>query len=933
MALSFPLVEPCQLLAEGTSLQKRRAWSELTYSGGLWCGCSEAVRDPAGLQELATSHGWLAGCWDRRALVDGGWGSAEVVESQVDGAIRLVAAAAVSATVAQDGDAPPERLLCWARRAAGLEEAALAEVWTCGSMDVWTYPALGRPHVHTSTLPHGHTSTLPHVHASTLPHIRLGDCFKALAALRPLQAGRLASVRDTALALLGDGVPVPTLSLRLPVLLARQEEGFLAWLLLEQLAGGFGAFFPAAGMELEPLAPDLRAALDTAWQAARRDPPPAVDGEPPLLTGVPSPATGPRGWGHHSPLTSSEDIRWRLTDLPRLGDGRPLAVGGTSLQAAAAVGLELLLAGRSYDPRCAISATLGPDGTLAGVEGIRDHGGPKLRAARSLRPRNGEALVVVSPEDRLSPAAQAEWEGQGVRVVVAATIAEARELASPAPSAAGLGEPAAERLGGVVVLHQPGSQPDERVAQQVATHLEARGYRVFVDRQPRVGIEWARVVEQEVQAAEAVVPLLSARSAQSELIVEQIEFACQAAARQHGRPRLLPVRIYDPGPLPAPLAARLGLLEALQWAGPGDDARLARELTQALQDPLRRDSEVSTEQLAPPTGVVPLESEFYIDRPSDLEFRLAVRRRDSIVRIKGARQMGKTSLLARGLQQAREAGLRVVFSDFQRFNSAQLESAESFCRALARWLAHDLELDASPDATWDPLLGPNWNFREFLLTRVLARLETPLVWAIDEADRLFPCEFGSEVFGLLRSFHNERALNPTLPWNRLTMALAYATEAHLYLADLNQSPFNVGTRIALYDFTPDQVAELNRRYGLPLRGEEEVARYHQLLGGQPYLTHRGLHLLVSQGLRLPALEQLADRDEGPFGDHLGRLVTLLARDASLTEATREVLRRRPCPNGEAFARLWSAGVLSGESNDGARPRCQLYARYLERHLL
>ena len=63
-------------------------------------------------------------------------------------------------------------------------------------------------------------------------------------------------------------------------------------------------------------------------------------------------------------------------------------------------------------------------------------------------------------------------------------------------------------------------------------------------------------------------------------------------------------------------------------------------------------------------GAVPLDSRFYIVREADAVFKTAITRRDSIVLVKGARQMGKTSLLARGLQQAREAGARVAFTDW-----------------------------------------------------------------------------------------------------------------------------------------------------------------------------------------------------------------------------------------------------------------------------
>src|SRR5205085_1906312 len=152
-------------------------------------------------------------------------------------------------------------------------------------------------------------------------------------------------------------------------------------------------------------------------------------------------------------------------------------------------------------------------------------------------------------------------------------------------------------------------------------------------------------------------------------------------------------------------------------------------------------------------GAVPLDSAFYIVRPTDDDFLSAIAREDSIVLIKGARQMGKTSLLARGLSEARKSRPKVVLTDFQKLNAA----------------------------------------------------------------------------------HNERSLDPAGPWQKLTMAIAYAMEAQLFITNIKQSPFNVGTRLYLEDFTPEQVAELNRRYGHPLKNTAELSAFYELLGGHPYL--------------------------------------------------------------------------------------------------
>jgi serine/threonine protein kinase len=332
-------------------------------------------------------------------------------------------------------------------------------------------------------------------------------------------------------------------------------------------------------------------------------------------------------------------------------------------------------------------------------------------------------------------------------------------------------------------------------------------------------------------------------------------------------------------------------------------------------------------------GAVPLDSEFYIVRSADEEFQVAIARQESIVLVKGARQVGKTSLLARGLQHARKTGARVVLTDLQNLSAAYLESIEKLILVLAKSFAYQLDLDLNPNRMWDADLSPGINLERYLRRVVLQQITSPIVWGLDEVDRLFTCDFGGEVFGVFRSWHNKRALDPEGPWQRLTLAIAYATEAHLFITDLNQSPFNVGTRLSLEDFTLEQVAELNRRYGTPLGDRIELARYYHLVGGHPYLVRRGLYEMATHNIRLATLEAQANDDDGPFGDHLRRLVVSLTQDAELCDVIRKVLKGQPSVTTESFYRLRSAGLIDGDSERDVRLRCRLYATYLERQLL
>ena len=335
----------------------------------------------------------------------------------------------------------------------------------------------------------------------------------------------------------------------------------------------------------------------------------------------------------------------------------------------------------------------------------------------------------------------------------------------------------------------------------------------------------------------------------------------------------------------------------------------------------------------PAGGAVALNSRFYLERKTDAAFIDAIRRQDSIVLVKGARQVGKTSLLARGLQQARESGARVVVTDFQNLSSEHLASSEKLFLTLVSSIADQLELEVLPGTVWTPHLSPGINFERYLRRQVFAQITAPIVWGLDEVDRLFACDFGSEVFGLFRSWHNKRALDPDGHWQRFTLAIAYATEAHLFITDLNQSPFNVGTRLLLEDFSLAQIADLNQRYNSPLKNDHEVQRYFGLVGGHPYLVHRGINEMTGHKLKLADIETQATHNEGLFGDHLRRLLLSLLQDETLRDAVIKLLQGSNTLTSESFYRLRSAGLILGDAPHEVSIRCQLYANYLTRHLV
>lgn len=482
--------------------------------------------------------------------------------------------------------------------------------------------------------------------------------------------------------------------------------------------------------------------------------------------------------------------------------------------------------------------------------------------------------------------------------------------------------------GRVLLLYRRGCEPDQTLLKYLENELKIKGYPIFIDRHVQGGMRWAGAISKHIENASAVIPLLSARSVQSEMLGYEIEIAHGAGQRRKGKPHILPIRVgfkdalHDPFDLLDPISH-------ISWDTPDDNQRLLEEIVQFLESP----PEEPPPYRRPFGGAITPDDPMYVTREEDQEFHRSLVRKASVVLIKGARQIGKTSLIASGLRDARTFGYRTVYTDFQKLNQTELSSLDSFYRSLAESISEELNLDLDVEEEWKPKKAPNQNFERIVRRHILRHLGTHLVWAMDEVDRVFSFPFSAEFFSLVRAWHNARAISVDSPWEHLTMAIAYSTEAHLFITDQNQSPFNIGISLELKDFTLDQVDKLNEKHGAPLLDWKQVTKFHELLGGQPYLTRRGLYELAEHGTNLDTLVERAASDGGPFGDHLRRLLVNLARNPDLADAVRLMLQKQRGLSESQLYRLRRAGIALGSSPESARLRCRVYEDYFQRRLL
>jgi hypothetical protein len=496
------------------------------------------------------------------------------------------------------------------------------------------------------------------------------------------------------------------------------------------------------------------------------------------------------------------------------------------------------------------------------------------------------------------------------------------------------------------LAYQPDAQPDATVVSAVARVL-GREHTLFVDEADPVNLAWAGRVTAELSMADVMIPFLSSQATANEMLLGEIRQAAQNA-QTAGRPRILPVRVGYGAPFPSPLSGYLEGYSPAVWRTEVDTSRLIADLQEvigggqlppqpgpstlaspapasALALPLPA---APTAELEMPEGPMDPQSAFYVERSSDAKALATIKQKGVTLTIKGPRQMGKSSLLMRTMKVATDAGKRVAFVDFQLFDTAALHNAETFLRQFCALLGFKLRIADRVDEYWRLPLGNIQRCTAYLEDYLLPELDTPLVLAMDEVDKIFDADFRSDFFGMLRAWHNDR--QGFSVWKNLDLALVTSTEPYQLIVNLNQSPFNVGQVIELEDLKPEQVADLNRRHGQPFRPDDE-RRLVTLLSGQPYLIRRALYLVASGQLSAADLFARATDDRGPFGDHLRYHFFRMHDKPELVEGLRRVLRNNTLPDERIFFRLRGAGLVKREGT-AVVPRNQLYADYFREHL-
>jgi WD40 repeat protein len=216
-----------------------------------------------------------------------------------------------------------------------------------------------------------------------------------------------------------------------------------------------------------------------------------------------------------------------------------------------------------------------------------------------------------------------------------------------------------------------------------------------------------------------------------------------------------------------------------------------------------------------------------------------------------ARQMGKSSLRLRAMEQLQIDGVTCATIDMTAIGSQEI-TAEQWYGGILLTLVSELRL-ADPITFlrdwWQPRsqIAPIKRLSDFIETVLLANIQGPIVIFIDEIDSVLSLKFPTDdFFALIRSCYEQRNVNPI--YQRLTFALVGVATPSSLIADPKRTPFNIGKAIQLQGFRLDEVEALTAGLTQSEQPQAMMATILEWSGGQPFLTQKICQLAIDHSI-------------------------------------------------------------------------------------
>jgi hypothetical protein len=299
-------------------------------------------------------------------------------------------------------------------------------------------------------------------------------------------------------------------------------------------------------------------------------------------------------------------------------------------------------------------------------------------------------------------------------------------------------------------------------------------------------------------------------------------------------------------------------------------------------------------------GTVQAGGGFYLPRRADDEL-LSLCRQSAFAYILTARQMGKSSLMVRTAERLAKENIRSVMIDLTQIGTQV--TPEQWYLGLLTIIEDQLALGADAVAWWNSNthMGLNQRMTRFFEEMLLKKVAEPVVVFVDEIDATLSLDFTDDFYAAIRYLYNARAIKPE--FKKLSFTLIGVAAPGDLIRDPQRTPFNIGQRVDLGDFTYEEAAPLAEGLNLPHGEAKQALRWAmKWTNGHPYLTQR-LCMAMVEARHLRWTEADVDRVVADtFFDAIGE------QDSNL-QFVRDMLTRR-APDVEGALKTYG-GILAG----------------------
>lgn len=226
----------------------------------------------------------------------------------------------------------------------------------------------------------------------------------------------------------------------------------------------------------------------------------------------------------------------------------------------------------------------------------------------------------------------------------------------------------------------------------------------------------------------------------------------------------------------------------------------------------------------------------YVERKADQQLHSIIEAMQRPGYVLVSRQMGKTNLLLRAKRKWENTEDLYVYIDMSNIDETEKECFESLIDTAIdtheNLLSHIREKIAELrriNITKSPVQAHNEELRT-----LLKAVKGKLVFILDEIDSLTRTPFSDNIFSQIRSVYFSRVNYPVL--EKLTYVLSGVVEPTEIIKNPKISPFNIGEKILLDDFSYDEYRTFINKADLNELGEDVINRVFEWAGGNPRIT-------------------------------------------------------------------------------------------------